>query len=131
MKKTVLMIGAVLFAMTALADNVMFSITNMHCGNCAKRVESVLKANEAVSQVSVNLDDKTVCVSYDARKTSAEALQQALKEANFQAEEAQACQAQCQAKGGEADHQCGQKAAQTGDHKCGAEGCAHAGSAQE
>ncbi len=91
MKKTVMMMFAAMFALNVLADNVKFKVSNMHCQNCAKRVEKALKANEAVSEVKVNLESKAVCVSYDAAKTNVEAIQKALTDAKFQAEVAKQC----------------------------------------
>lgn len=56
---------ATMFSLSMLAGNVNFKVTNMHCGNCAKRVEKALKANEAVSEVNVNLEAQTVSVTFD------------------------------------------------------------------
>ena len=41
------MMFAGLFAMNVMAENVKFTISNMHYENCAKRVENALKSNEA------------------------------------------------------------------------------------
>ena len=118
MKKTIIsMMLICVCAVSAMADNVRFKVSNMHCDNCAKRVEKALKANEAVSSVAVDLKNHTVCVSYDATKTNAETLRLALGEAKFQAE----IDKQCDKKEG-----CSQKAeagSQSADaHKCHKEG---------
>ena len=55
-----MMMFAALFAMNVLADNVKFQIKNLNCENCAKRAEKALKANEAVTDVKVNLECKAV-----------------------------------------------------------------------
>ena len=86
MKKLTMMMFAAMFAMNVLADNVKFKVSNMHCENCAKRVEKALKASEAVSEVKVDLECKAICVSYDAAKTDVETIQKALTDAKFQAE---------------------------------------------
>ena len=91
MKKIVMMMFAALFAMNVLADNVKFKVTNIRCQNCAKRVEKTLKANEAVQEVNVDLQAKTVCVSYDASKANAEALLKTLTDAKYQAEIMKQC----------------------------------------
>lgn len=103
------MMFAGLFAMNVMAENVKFTISNMHCENCAKRVENALKANEAVSEVKVNLESQSVCVSYDAQKTNVEAIQKALTAANFQAEIAKQCDKEegCHHDGTENKHECG------------------------
>lgn len=109
MKKIVLMMFAGLFAMNVMAENVKFTISNMHCENCAKRVEKALKSNEAVSEVKVNLESQAVCVSYDAQKTNVEAIQKALTDAKFQAEIAKQCDKEegCHHEGTENKHECG------------------------
>ncbi len=124
MKKIVFMAMAVLCSLNIMADNVKFKINNMHCENCAKRVEKVLKANEAVSMVKVNLEEKTVCVSFDADKTNVEALKKALDEAKFQTEIAKQC------KNGEGckhkkENAANEVKAEKEEHKCGANGCGH------
>ncbi len=124
MKKIVMIVFATLFAMNILADNVKFKVSNMHCQNCADRVEKALKANKAVSEVKVNLECKTVCVSYDAAKTNIEALQKALADAKFETKIARQCDKKEGCKDGE--HKCDKKGKQqAAEHKCGAEGCVH------
>lgn len=116
MKKIVMMMFAALFAMNVLADNVKFKVTNIRCQNCAKRVEKTLKANEAVQEVNVDLQAKTVCVSYDASKANAEALLKTLTDAKYQAEILKQCNGK-EAKGGCGKHEgkeggCGKHEAQ-------------------
>ena len=122
-----MMMFAALFAMNVLADNVKFKVINMHCENCAKRVEKALKANEAVSEVKVDLESKTVCVSYDAAKTDVETIQKALADAKFQAEVAKQCDKAegCKHEGEAGGHKCKHEGEQAGGHKCGANGCGH------
>lgn len=118
MRKIVMMMFAALFAMNVLADNVKFKVTNIRCQNCAKRVEKTLKANEAVKEVNVDLQAKTVCVSYDAEKANAEALLKMLTDAKYQAE----IQKQCSGKG------CGKhegKEGGCGKHEGKQGGCGH------
>lgn len=91
MKKIVMMMFAALLTMNVMADNVKFQIKNMNCEHCAKRVEKALKANDAVTDVKVNLECKAVCVSYDATKTDVDALKKALTDVKFQAEVAKQC----------------------------------------
>ncbi|MCR4582625.1 MAG: heavy-metal-associated domain-containing protein [Prevotella sp.] len=139
MKKIIMMTFAALLALNVMADNVQFKIDNMHCQNCVKRVEKALKANEAVSSVKVNLEDKAVCVSYDAEKTNVEALQKALTDVRFQAVVAKECDKKegCKHEGckhdgkQEGEHKCGHKDKQEGEHKCGGKGCGHEEKTQE
>ena len=123
MKKIVMMMFAALFAMNVLADNVKFKVTNIRCQNCAKRVEKTLKANEAVQEVNVDLQAKTVCVSYDASKANAEALLKTLTDAKYQAEILKQYDGK-EAKGGCGKHEgkeggCGKHEGQNGHGGCG------------
>ena len=102
MKKIVMMVFAAMFAMNVMADNVKVKVSSMHCENCANRAEKALKANDAVNEVKVDLENQAVCVSYDAKKTDVEALMKALKEARFEAEVVK----QCDKEGG-CKHECG------------------------
>lgn len=117
MKRINAIMAACLIATAAMADNVKFAISNMHCQNCANKVEKTLKANEAVKQVKVNLEQKTVCVAYDEQKTTAEALLNTLTEAKYEAKIAKQCKG-CKHKhgAGEGDHKCGGHG--EGGHKC-------------
>ena len=125
----VMMLFACLFTTSIWADNVRFEISNMHCQNCANRVEKALKANKAVGEVKVDLACKTVNVSYDAAKTNVEALQKTLTEAKFEAKVAAPCdqKGDCKHKGKAPEHRCSTKTKQqkAGEHKCGGEGCGH------
>ena len=117
MKKIVMMMFAAMFTMNMLAENVKIKVTNMHCENCAKRVEKTLKTNEAVSQVKVDLECQTICVSYDAEKTNVEALTKALIDAKFEVEIVKQC-----AKEGGYKHD-GNGKSKEEKHECGSEGC--------
>lgn len=115
MKRINVMMVATMIAMSAMADNVKFQIENMHCQNCANRVEKTLKANEAVKEVKVDIEKKSVCVSYDEKSTTAEALLGMLTEAKFQAEIVKKC-------GGCKKHAEGKEGG-CGKHKEGEGGC--------
>jgi copper chaperone CopZ len=123
MRKIVLMMFASMLVGSMMAGNVNFKVTNMHCGNCAKRVEKTLKANEAVSEVKVNLEKKVVTVAFDEQKTTTDDLLNALTDAKFQAEIAKggcnhhANNAQQEGKGGCGHH--GGEAQQGGKGGCG------------
>ena len=91
MKKIFMMMFAAMVTVNVMADNVKFKVTNIKCQNCAKRVEKTLKANEAVKEVNVDLQAKTVCVSFDEKKANAEALLKTLTDAKYQAEIMKQC----------------------------------------
>jgi copper chaperone CopZ len=118
MKKIFMMMFAAMVTVNVMADNVKFKVTNIKCQNCAKRVEKTLKANEAVKEVNVDLQAKTVCVSFDEKKANAEALLKTLTDAKYQAEimkqcdgkEAKSCCDKHEAKEGGCDKHEGKKA---------------------
>lgn len=134
MKKIVMMMFAAMVTVNVMADNVKFKVTNIRCQNCAKRVEKTLKTNEAVQEVTVDLQAKTVCVSYDAKKANAEALLKTLTDAKYQAEILKQCNGK-DAKGGCGKHEgkeggCGKHEGKEGgcgkhDGKEGHGGCGH------
>ncbi|MBE6270123.1 MAG: ATPase P [Prevotella ruminicola] len=120
MKKIVMMMFAAMVSVNVLADNVKFKVTNIRCQNCAKRVEKTLKANEAVKEVSVDLQAKTVCVSYDAEKANADALLKTLTDAKYQAEIMKQCNGK---QGGRGKHE--GKEGGCGKHEGKQGGCGH------
>ena len=129
MKKIVMMMFAAMVTVNVMADNVKFKVTNIRCQNCAKRVEKTLKANEAVQEVNVDLQAKTVSVSYDAKKANAETLLKTLTDAKYQAEifdgkDAKGGCGKHEGKGGCGKHEgkeggCGKHEGQNGHGGCG------------
>ena len=119
MKKIFMMMFAAMVTVNVMADNVKFKVTNIKCQNCAKRVEKTLKATEAVKEVNVDLQAKTVCVSFDEKKANAEALLKTLTDAKYQAEIFDGKDA----KGGCGKHEgkggCGKHEGQNGHGGCG------------
>ena len=121
MKKIVMMMFAAMVTVNVMADNLKFKVTNIRCQNCAKRVEKTLKTNEAVQEVTVDLQAKTVCVSYDAKKANAEALLKTLTDAKYQAEILKQCDGK---EGGCGKHEgkeggCGKHEGKEGHGGCG------------
>ena len=116
-----MMMFAAMVTVNVMADNVKFKVTNIRCQNCAKRVEKTLKTNEAVQEVTVDLQAKTVCVSYDAKKANAEALLKTLTDAKYQTEILKQCDGK---KGGCGKHEgkeggCGKHEGKEGHGGCG------------
>jgi copper chaperone CopZ len=65
---------------------ITFSV-NMHCDHCKKKIESNLPFEKGVTDLKVNLDDKQVCITYDAKKTDREKLQKAIEKLGYTAVE--------------------------------------------
>lgn len=100
MKQRALLIGAVLFTAvlsgnaqcacsgksaakpvataTTEGENIAyFKAAAMRCGGCAGKVKNALSAVDGVSTVDIDLNTKSVKVSYDAAKTNVDALKDA------------------------------------------------------
>lgn len=65
-------------------DKVVFDV-NMHCEACQKKIEKNIAFEKGVKAMEVSLENKTVALSYDAKKTSPEKLQSALVKLGYTA----------------------------------------------
>ncbi|MDR0430310.1 MAG: cation transporter [Tannerellaceae bacterium] len=63
-------------------DDVCFTVS-MSCHNCQAKIEKNIPWEKGVKDLKVNLDDKTVCIVYDKKKTSPEKLKKAIEELEF------------------------------------------------
>ena len=61
-------------------------VTTIDCKNCVKKVEAQLPFVAGVKDMKVTLDDKTVWVKYDTRKTDPEKLAKAINKMGYEAE---------------------------------------------
>ena len=61
-------------------------ITDIDCAGCAKKVTNTIPYEKGVRDVQVDLDTKTVTVTYDASKTNDEALVKAFTKIKIKAE---------------------------------------------
>lgn len=91
MKAKFLMTLAVLFMGTATMNatdlrTVIFKVAQMVCENCEKKVKENIRCEKGLKKLSTDLDAKTVTVTYDADKTSAEELKESFKKFNYEAE---------------------------------------------
>ncbi|MDR3127145.1 MAG: heavy-metal-associated domain-containing protein [Tannerellaceae bacterium] len=64
------------------SDEIVFSV-NMHCDNCKSKIERALTWHKGVKDLSVKLKALTVRVVFDPRKTSVDALQQAIVDLGY------------------------------------------------
>ena len=48
-----------------LENTLILPVDGMHCGSCVARVETALRANEGVTDVSVSLANETARVTWD------------------------------------------------------------------
>jgi copper chaperone CopZ len=65
---------------------ITFSV-NMHCEHCKKKIENNLPFEKGVTDLKVNLEEKQVCINYDAKKTDKEKLQKAIEKLGYTATE--------------------------------------------
>ena len=64
--------------------------TDVDCENCAKKVDNSIPYQKGVKEVKVDVPSRTVTVTYDATKSSDEALLKAFKKVKVKAEVAPA-----------------------------------------
>ncbi len=62
---------------------VQIKVLGMACGGCKAAVETALGSLEGVSSAEVNLEAKTVRVSYDPSKLARKDLQEAIEKAGY------------------------------------------------
>ena len=84
-----------LTSMSIMADNTSFKVINMSCEGCAKRIKKTLKANKAVSEVNINLDNKMVAITFDGTKVKDEELRGLLAKEKFVVEAKKHCGGGC------------------------------------
>jgi copper chaperone CopZ len=67
----VLMVSGIVFAQTNKSSikDVVFSV-NMDCNNCKKKIEKNIAFEKGVKSLDVNLQKKTVAISYDTKKNN-------------------------------------------------------------
>ena len=58
---------------------VVFKVSQMHCENCEKKVKNNMRFEKGVKELSTELKNKTVSITYDAEKTD-------VKKFNYEAE---------------------------------------------
>ena len=61
-------------------------VTTIDCKNCVKKVEAQLPFVAGVKDMKVTLDDRTVWIKYDTRKTDVEKLAKAINKMGYEAE---------------------------------------------
>lgn len=65
---------------------VVFKVSQMHCENCEKKVKNNMRFEKGVKELSTELKDKTVSITYDAEKMDVKKLQAGFKKFNYEAE---------------------------------------------
>lgn len=90
MKKTTLLLMAVLFTLCASAKKrtVVFTTQpQMHCAKCENRVKALVSPIAGVKSVETDLEEQTVTIVFNDKKTSVDKLQEALASKGYKARE--------------------------------------------
>ncbi len=66
-------------------ENIVISISDMHCNHCKGKVENTLKSLKGVKKFSVSLENANATVDYVAKKITPEEIASAITNAGFPA----------------------------------------------
>ena len=66
-------------------ENIVISISDMHCNHCKGKVENTLKSLKGVKKFSVSLENANATVDYVAKKINPEEIASAITNAGFPA----------------------------------------------
>ncbi|MBQ1937700.1 MAG: heavy-metal-associated domain-containing protein [Bacteroidales bacterium] len=58
--------------------------TDLHCKNCVKKVEENIAFERGVKDLKVSLEEGTIYIKYDAKKTNVEKLTKAINKLGYQ-----------------------------------------------
>lgn len=61
----------------------VFAVPEVHCGHCKQSIEGVLRPLEGVSDAVVDVDNKSVVVSFDASIVDRGAIVATIEEAGY------------------------------------------------
>ena len=81
-----LLAGPVLNAAPLTDDDNRAEVTflvSMKCESCQQRIEEKLSFEKGVKKLKVNLEQKTVTITYDTQKTSPETLKAAIQKLGY------------------------------------------------
>ena len=81
-----LALAAFMGTSSVMADTVksiQYRVENMRCGGCAGRIKKALTANEAVKDVTFDMEKKVVTISYNADKVNTNKLAEAITALKF------------------------------------------------
>lgn len=64
-------------------QTVTLTVEGMSCGHCVKAVETGVNELNGIENVTVNLEDAKVAVSYDDEKVSVDEIKEAIEEQGY------------------------------------------------
>lgn len=80
---------AFLSIMAVMAKDIrmaVFKVSQMHCENCERKVMNHMKFEKGLKDLSTELKNRTVTITYDAEKTSIKKLQEGFRKISYEAE---------------------------------------------
>lgn len=94
--KTKLFIAAMLFsAATAMAKDIKTAVfttqPQMHCENCENKIKNNLRFEKGIKKIETNVEKQAVTVTYDADKTTPEAIIAGFKKIGYEAAAKKSC----------------------------------------
>ena len=85
MKQTLLILlsSLLLFGGKELRVLVMTPTPQMHCEKCENKIKKNLRFEKGIVKIETSVEEQTVTVTYDGRKTTKENIQAAMKKIGF------------------------------------------------
>jgi Cu+-exporting ATPase len=94
MKKTILLLAlALVMALPAFAKDEKtetVKLPTLQCGMCKKNIEGNLQSLKGLDSISVNVEEKTATVVYDAEVVSLTQIEEAISKVGYAANETEA-----------------------------------------
>ena len=92
MKKlfSVIMLAALTLSASAKSDNDTLIVTTtpqMHCANCENKIKEGLRFEKGVRDIITSVDDQTVTIVYNPKKTDKDKLEAAFPKFGYKARE--------------------------------------------
>ncbi|PJO78613.1 copper ion binding protein [Neisseria brasiliensis] len=66
-------------------ETITLNVEGMTCGGCVKSVTRILENTDGVTKAEVSLENKNAVIEFDAAKTNADALIEAIEDGGFDA----------------------------------------------
>lgn len=67
-------------------QTVVLRSEGVHCSNCAKKISENIAFEKGVKGLEITLNNKCIKITYDAKKTTVEKLQAALRKLGYESE---------------------------------------------
>lgn len=95
MKKLLMIIALICMSLSVSAKDIKTAVfttkPGISCNNCVKRIQENLRFAKGVKMVEASVEEQTVTITYDADKTSTDAIVEAFKKIDYVAEVATPC----------------------------------------